>query len=157
VLLIDSAAAALTARGQFTFVGVVRARFGIFPNAGAPDTVVNANALVHETVGHIVETSLGRVDILVAPEGASTVGVSCVIKSVLVVGEFGMTLIVHMHITRVVNVVVLLTKLVIVRSIADCAGTSALVSVIWVVVRCSIDVVKGRPCPPVCFCRHPRL
>jgi hypothetical protein len=54
-----------------------------------------------------------------------------------------MALIVHMHFTCVVYVGVLLLKLVGINSVANCAGAFALVSVVGVVVRCSIDVVGG--------------
>ena len=78
-LFADTAAASLTARRQLTIVGVVRSHLGIFTNAGVPDAVVSANALMHKTVGHIVETSFSTVHILVTPEGARTVGMSCVV------------------------------------------------------------------------------
>ena len=54
-----------------------------------------------------------------------------------------MALIVHMHFTCVVNVGVLLFKLVGINGVANCAGVFTLVSVVGVVVRCSIDVVGG--------------
>ena len=78
-LFADTAAASLTARRQLTIVGIVRSHLGIFPNAGVPDAVVDAPALMHETVGHIVETSFSIVHILMTPEGARTVGVSRVV------------------------------------------------------------------------------
>ena len=69
-LFVDTAAASLTARGQFTIVGVVRSHLGIFPNAGVPDAVVNASAFMHKTVGHVVEAALVAPRALVVPKRA---------------------------------------------------------------------------------------
>jgi hypothetical protein len=142
-LLVATAAASLTARRQLTRVGIVRTHLGIYPHAGAPDAIIDAVALMNKAVGHIVETSFSRVDILMTPECASTAGVPRVVKLVLVVGRLGMALIVHMHFACVVNVGVLLIKLVGVDSITNGAGNSVLVTVVRVVVCCSIDVVGG--------------
>ena len=69
-LFVDTAAASLTARRQLTIVGVVRSHLGIFPNAGAPDAVVDAPALMHKTVGHVVEAALVAPRALVVPKRA---------------------------------------------------------------------------------------
>jgi hypothetical protein len=69
-LFADTAAASLTARRQLTIVGVVRSHLGIFPNAGAPDAVVYAYALMHKTVGHVVEAALVAPRALVVPKRA---------------------------------------------------------------------------------------
>ena len=72
-LFADTAAASFTARRQFTVVGIVESHLGIFPNAGAPDAVVDAPALMHETVGHVVEAALAALRALVVPKRAEVI------------------------------------------------------------------------------------